>query len=151
MTVTRSRRHIRAPRPAVYAALLDPAAIVEWKVPSDMKCEVHAFEARVGGSFRISLTDESSGGMGKTSSNTDTYHGRFVELVPNERVVEVDEFETDNPELRGAMTISITLADAEDGTELVAVHEGLPSGVAASDNEIGWEMALARLAALVER
>jgi uncharacterized protein YndB with AHSA1/START domain len=73
-----------------------------------------------------------------------------VKLVPNEQVVEVDEFETEDPALRGEMTITFTLADADGGTDLLAVHEGLPSGVSPADNETGWRMALAKLAALVE-
>jgi uncharacterized protein YndB with AHSA1/START domain len=148
---TRVTRQIAAPRAAVYRALLDPRAIAEWKVPDGMTCQVHHFEAREGGSLRVSLTYESEGGTGKTSDRTDTYHGRLVKLVQDEQLVEVDEFETSDPTLLGEMTISITLSDAEGGgTELVAIHEGLPSGVAAEDNEAGWRMALDRLAALVE-
>jgi uncharacterized protein YndB with AHSA1/START domain len=73
-----------------------------------------------------------------------------MKLVPNEQIVEVDEFETTDPALRGEMTITITLADAADGTDLLAVHDGLPRGVSSADNETGWQMALAKLAALVE-
>jgi len=91
-----------------------------------MTCHVHAFDAREGGSFRISLTYDSRTGTGKTTAHTDTYRGRFVKLVPNEQIVEVDEFETDDSALRGAMTITITLEDAEDGIDLLAVHDGLP-------------------------
>jgi len=89
-------------------------------------------------------------GIGKTTAHTDTYRGRFVKLVPNELVIEADEFETADPTLRGEMTITITLADANGGTDLVAVHDGLPSGVSIADNETGWREALARLATLVE-
>jgi len=115
-----------------------------------MTCHVHEFEAREGGSIRISLTYDEPTGTGKTTSHTDTYHGRFVKLVPNEKVVEVDEFETIDPAMRGEMTITITLADADGGTDLLGVHEGLPSGESTADNETGWQMALAKLAALVE-
>jgi len=71
-----------------------------------------------------------------------------VKLVPNERVVELVEFETADPALRGEMTI--TLADANGGTEVVAVHDGLPRGLPTADNEAGWRSSLAKLAALVE-
>ena len=143
-------RHIRAPRSAVYRALLDPRAIVQWKVPDGMAAELHEFEPREGGAIRMSLTYEAPENAGKTTAHTDTYHGRFTRLVPNEQVVEVDEFETTDPTLQGAMTITITLADARGGTDLVATHEGLPRGVSAADNETGWRMALDKLAALVE-
>jgi uncharacterized protein YndB with AHSA1/START domain len=141
---------MNAARARVYAALLDPKAIAKWKVPDGMTCQVPAFEGREGGTFRISLTYDALTGTGKTTAHTDIYHGRFVRLVPNEKVVEVDEFETEDPAMRGEMTITITLADAAGGTELVAVHEGLPPGVSPADNETGWRMAIDKLAALVE-
>jgi len=147
---TRLTRHITAPRSDVYRALLDPVAVVHWKVPPGMTSEVHEWDARQGGRLRVSLT-YSGDGVGKTTAHTDTYSGFFAELVPDQKVVEVDEFETDDPALRGPMTITVTLADAVDGgTELVAVHEGLPSGVREEDNELGWTESLTRLAALVE-
>ena len=119
-------------------------------VPTGMASQVHAFDAREGGKFRISLTYDSPGGIGKTTAHTDTFHGRFVMLVPNEQVVEVVEFETADPALQGEMTITITLADADGGTEILAVHDALPPGLSAADNELGWGLSLAKLAALVE-
>ena len=78
------------------------------------------------GSFRISLTYDVPTGTGKTTAHTDTSRGHFVMLVPNEQIVEVDEFETSDPALRGEMTIAIRLMEAEGGTDFLAVHEGLP-------------------------
>jgi len=151
MTSTRVTRHLNAPRSAVYAALIDRDAISRWKVPTGMTCRVHEFDGREGGAFRISLTYDEPDRVGKTTSQTDTYHGHFARLVENELVVEVDEFETTDPDLRGAMTITVALADAVGGgTDLVAVHDGLPDGVPAADNVTGWNGSLARLAALVE-
>lgn len=115
-----------------------------------MTCRVHEFDAREGGSFRISLTYNEPTGAGKTTAHTDTYHGHFAKLVPNVQVVEVVEFETADPALRGEMRITITLADADGGTDVLAVHEGLPPGVSTTDNDAGWREALAKLAALVE-
>jgi uncharacterized protein YndB with AHSA1/START domain len=134
----------------VYAALVDADAIAKWKVPAGMTCHVHSFDAREGGTFRISLTYDAPTEAGKTTEQTDTYRGRFVELVADERVVEVDEFETDDPDLRGEMRVTITLTEAEGGTDVLGVHEGLPPGVPPADNEAGWRSSLARLAALVE-
>jgi uncharacterized protein YndB with AHSA1/START domain len=151
MSSTRTTRHLTAPRAAVYRALLDRDDVARWKVPPGMTSEVHEWDPREGGRIRVSLTYEAPDRAGKTTAHTDTYTGRFTELVPGERVVEVDEFESDDPALRGPMTITVTLADAADGgTELVAVHEGLPSGVRPEDNELGWRESLDRLAALVE-
>jgi uncharacterized protein YndB with AHSA1/START domain len=151
MGTTRLQQHVRAPRAAVYRALIDGQAVATWMVPTGMSSQVHAFEAREGGSFRISLTYDAPTGTGKTSAQTDTYHGRFVKLVPDEQVVEVMEFETADPAMLGEMTISFRLADAEDGgTEIHALHEGVPAGVSAEDNEAGWRSSLGKLAALVE-
>jgi len=150
MSSTRVRRRVNAPRASVYRALLDARAVAQWMVPTGMTSHVHAFDAREGGSFRISLTYDAPTERGKTTARTDTYHGRFVKLVTNERVVEVVEFETTDPALRGEMTITIALADADGGTDVLAVHDGLPRGLPPPDNEAGWRSSLAKLAALVE-
>jgi len=141
---------VNAPRATVYGALLDARAVSTWMVPDGMTSEVHAFDAREGGAFRISLTYDSPGMAGKTTARTDTFHGRFVELVPNERVVEVVEFETADPTMRGEMTITYELADAAGGTDILAVHDRLPPGVSSEGNEVGWRMSLGKLAALGE-
>jgi uncharacterized protein YndB with AHSA1/START domain len=142
---------VNAPRSRVYRALLDARAVATWKVPTGMTSHVHEFDAWEGGSFRTSLTYDAPTRTGKTTAHTDTYRGRFAKLVTNEQVVEVVEFETTDPELRGEMTITISLADADGGgTDVLAVHDGLPPGVPIADNEAGWREALAKLAALVE-
>jgi uncharacterized protein YndB with AHSA1/START domain len=147
---TRIGLHVKAPRANVYRAFLDARAVATWMVPPGMTSHMHAFDAREGGSFRISLTYDEPTGTGKTTAQTDTFHGRFVKLVPDEQVVETVEFETSDPAMRGEMTITITLADADGGTDLLAVHDGLPPGLSSADNELGWQLSLAKLAALVE-
>lgn len=150
MTSTRVSCHVNAPRARVYRAFLDPHDVERWMVPTGMTSHVHAFDGRVGGAFRVSLTYDAPDARGKSSAHTDTYHGRFVELVPDERIVEVLEFETDNPAMQGEMTMTVTLVDAKGGTDLVAVHDGLPSGLSAKDNELGWRISLGKLAAMLE-
>jgi uncharacterized protein YndB with AHSA1/START domain len=147
---TQASRHIRAPRSAVYRALLDAGAIAQWRVPAGMSSHVHEFDAREGGSFRVSLTYDAPTGTGKSASRTDTYRGHFVKLVPDEQVVEVFEFETADPDLRGEMTMTTTLTDADGGTDVLVVHEGVPDKVPPADNETGTRMALAKLAKLTE-
>ena len=112
-----------APRERVYDALLDARAVATWMVPDGMTSHVHAFDPREGGAFRISLTYDEPTETGKTTAHTDTYHGRFVKLVPNEQVEQVLEFETADPAMRGEMTITFTLADADGGTDILAVHD----------------------------
>jgi uncharacterized protein YndB with AHSA1/START domain len=129
---------------------VDAGAIAKWRVPVGMASRVHEFDAREGGSFRISLTYDAPAATGKSAPHADTYHGHFVRLVPDEQVVEVFEFETADPELRGQMTMTTTLTDADGGTDVLVVHEGIPDKVPVADNEMGTRMALANLAKLVE-
>jgi len=148
---TEASREVDAPRSSVYRALLDAGAIARWRVPTGMTCEVHEFDAREGGFFRISLTYDAPTGTGKSAAHTDTYHGHFVRLRPDEQVVEVLEFEAAAAELRGEMTMTTTLADAESGGTLVTIrHDGIPDAVPAADNEVGTRMALDKLAMFVE-
>ncbi|AQA10141.1 SRPBCC domain-containing protein, partial [Streptomyces samsunensis] len=151
MYAMRVSRRVNAPRPAVYRALLDASAIATWRVPDGMTCRVHEFEPREGGAFRISLSYDDPSGTGKSGAHTDTYHGRFTRLVPDEQVVEVSEFETTDAALRSTMTITTTLTDAEGGgTDVLIAHEGIPDVVPVADNELGTRMSLDKLAALVE-
>lgn len=148
---TRTLRHMNAPRANIYHALLDARAIATWMAPNGMTSHVHEFDAREGGSFRIPLTYDAPVGIGKTTAHTDTYHGHFVKLVPNEQVVEVMEFETTDAAMRGEMVVTFTLSDADGGTDVLGVHDNLPPGISPADNETGWRMALDKLAALVKR
>jgi uncharacterized protein YndB with AHSA1/START domain len=149
-TTTRHRQHVKAPRADVYRALIDAHAVAQWMVPSGMTSHVHEFDNREGGAFRISLTYDTPNETGKTTAHTDTYHGHFVTLVPNTQVVEVIEFETSNDLMRGEMTVTYTLTEADGGTDIFAVHDNLPPGIAPADNETGWRMSLEKLARLVE-
>jgi uncharacterized protein YndB with AHSA1/START domain len=151
VSTTRLARHIRAPRSAVYAALLDEGAVRTWMVPDGMTSRVHHFQPHEGGEFRISLTYDGPTDVGKTDEQTDTFHGRFVRLVPDAEVVQAVEFESSDPAMQGEMTITYTLAEAPDGgTDLVGLHENLPPGMPPADNELGWSMSIDKLAALVE-
>ena len=115
-----------------------------------MTSVVHEFDAREGGSFRVSLTYDAPNAKGKSAPRTDTYHGHFARLLPDEQVIEVLEFDASDPRLRGKMTMTTTLVEAADGTDVVVVHEGIPPGVPIADNEIGTRLALDNLATFVE-
>ena len=151
MSTTRVSRHIYAPRRRVYQALLDAEAVQQWMVPAGMTSQVHSFDASEGGTFRISLTYDRPTSAGKSSPQTDAFHGRFVRLVPDAEVVQAVEFESTDPALQGEMTITYLLADHAGHTDLVGLHENLPPGVSPADNELGWSMSIAKLAELVER
>lgn len=141
---------VRAPRSAVYAALLDPGAVSTWRVPDDMTANVEEWVPVEGGRFRVSLTYRGEERTGKTEGATDTYAGEFGRLAPDEQVVERLAFETDDPDLQGEMTMTWTLRDVDGGTEVELLHEGLPDVVPPEDNETGTRMALTKLAAYVE-
>ena len=139
---------VRAPRTEVYRALLDAGAVAAWRVPDDMTAQVHEFEAREGGRFRVSLTYRGEA-EGKSGDGTDTYVGRFLRLVPDTQVVEAMAFESEDPGLTGEMTMTTTLRDVEGGTEIEIRHDGVPDAVRPDDNETGTRMALANQGLLV--
>jgi uncharacterized protein YndB with AHSA1/START domain len=141
-------RIINAPREAVYQAYLDPEAVAAWLPPGSMTGVVHAFDAREGGTFSMSLVyaEAEDVGRGKTSETTDTFQGRFVKLVPGEQVVWATEFESADPTFAGEMTITTNLASVKGGTDVTVVCENIPPGIRLEDNETGCRMTLDQLA-----
>lgn len=150
---TQVSKLIKAPRETIYRACLDPDALSLWRVPDNMEGHVHVFDARVGGLFRMSLTYKDPGHSpgGKTSEGTDTFQGRFVELSPGKRIVEVIEFESQDPRFAGQMKMTTSFIDTDEGTEVSVLCEDVPAGIRPEDNEVGTAQALEKLAALVTR
>jgi len=145
-------RTINAPRKAVYQAFLDPVSLASWLPPETMTGKVHQFEPWVGGKLRMSLVyqDPQQSPSGKTSEDTDTFEGRFVELVPDEKVVWAVTFDSQDPGFAGEMRITWNLADAAEATEVTVRCENIPQGVRPEDNEMGSRSSLRNLAALLE-
>jgi uncharacterized protein YndB with AHSA1/START domain len=145
-------RIIKAPRRAVYRACLDAAAIAAWRRPPNMRARIEAFDAREGGCYRISLTytDAAAAPRGKSAGDTDSFDGRFVALVPDEKIVEAITFDSADPQLAGAMLMTTRLADAAAGTEVTILCENIPAAIRPEDNALGTRLALANLAALLE-
>lgn len=150
MSRTSFSQRVNAPRERVYRAILDPVAVAQWQVPDGMTSVVHEFDAREGGPFRISLSYAGAPGVGKTSAHTDTFQGRFEQLVENELIRQSVEFETNDPAMQGKSTILYLLSEVDGATEIAAVHDHVPPGVAPEDNLTGWQMSLGKLAKLVE-
>jgi uncharacterized protein YndB with AHSA1/START domain len=144
-------RVIKAPAEKIYAAHLDPKSIAEWRPPHGMRAETYAFDAREGGGYRMAFVYEDASVRGKTTEHADVFEGTFVELVPNERIVERVEFQSDDPAFTGTMTITTTLVAITDGTEVSIVCENVPEGISAEDHQVGMGSTLANLAAFVER
>ncbi len=150
---TRVSQLIKAPRETVYQAFIEPEAVAAWLAPDKMSGQVEVFEPQVGGRFRLSLTylDQQDRPPGKTSDDTDTSEGRFVELIPNEIIIQVFAFESDQAEMAGEMRVTWSLRDVDGGTEVTVLMENLPEGIRLEDNELGSRQSLRKLAAFVER
>jgi uncharacterized protein YndB with AHSA1/START domain len=145
---TSTSRIIRARPEELYAAFLDPAALVDWLPPAEMTGEIHEFDARVGGGYRMSLFYPPSecAFRGKTSDREDIVKVRFVELAPPRRIVEAVSFVTTDPAFFGEMTLTATFDEVSAGTEVTLVFNNLPSGLRPEDNEAGSRLSLEQLA-----
>jgi uncharacterized protein YndB with AHSA1/START domain len=139
---------IAAPPSVVFRTLVDLSLVAGWRTPTGMHAEVHRFESRAGGAFRVSLHDDAPDHTGKTAAPTDTYSGHFSEFVEHERLVEVLAFESPDPAMQTTMRIITTLSPVDGGTRLDATHEGLPDAVSDRDNAMGWRDSMQKLAAL---
>lgn len=137
----RFHRVLRAPPERVYRAFLDPDAAPKWLPPNGFTCKVHQLDARVGGSYRMSFTNFSSG-------KSHSFGGSYLELVPNERIRHTDTF--DDANLPGEMRTTITLRRVSCGTELNVVQEGIPDVIPPEACILGWQESLTLLALLVE-
>lgn len=142
-------RVIKAPPEKIYHAFTDPDAWVKWLPPSGMTGEVHHFDPRPGGTYRMTLTYMTPG-AGKASENTDVVEGTFVAFEPNKRVVQQVVFESDDPAFAGTMTMDWSLAVVAAGTEVTILAENVPSGISKADHDAGLRSTLENLAAFVE-
>lgn len=151
-TSTVVSRVVNAPREAVYRAFLDQDALAAWLPPDSMRGVVHAFDAREGGTFHMSLLYPEGDGSprGKTSRRTDTFRGRFVELIPCERIVWATGFESADPSFAGEMIVRWTLAPVGGGTRITVLCENIPPGIRPQDNEAGCRSTLEKLASFLD-
>ena len=134
-------RVLRAPPERVYRAFLDADAMAKWLPPHGFTGKVHELDVRVGGSYRMSFTNFSTG-------KSHSFGGKYVELVSNERIRHTDSF--DDPNLPGEMLTTITLKPVSCGTELNVMQEGIPEAIPAEACYLGWQASLVLLAQLVE-
>lgn len=129
----RLHRVIAAPPERVYRGFLDPAALCKWLPPHGFTCTVHQLDARVGGTYRMSFTNFSTG-------NSHSFGGRYLELVPNEKIRYTDAFE--DPNMPGEMMTTIQLRKVSCGTELSIVQENLPDAIPVESCYLGWQDSL---------
>ncbi|NGM14156.1 SRPBCC domain-containing protein [Verrucosispora sioxanthis] len=143
----RASRVIAAPPDRVYAALVDPDALVAWLPPAGMSGRFERFDARPGGSYRMVLTyADASTASGKATADSDIVEARFVDIVPGVRVVHAVNFVADDPE-----TMTWEVEATGDGTRVDIRADDVPSGVSAEDHAAGLASSLANLAVHVER
>jgi uncharacterized protein YndB with AHSA1/START domain len=147
-TSTRTTRVMRAKPEDVYAAFLDPAALVAWLPPAGMTGQIHAFDPRVGGGYEMSLfyppTERRF--RGKTAEREDRVAVRFVELAPPGRIVEAIRFVSSDPAYGGEMTLTVAIEAAAGGTAVTLAFDNLPPGVRPEDNDAGARASLEQLA-----
>jgi uncharacterized protein YndB with AHSA1/START domain len=151
-TSTRTSKVINASREALYRAFTDPAALAHWLAPGEMTGQVHEFDARVGGGYRMSLFYPPSErtNRGKTAEREDRFTARFVELTPPTRIVEAITFDSTDPAFSHEMTMVVTFEKKDGGTEVTIVFENIPPGISPEDNDAGTRLSLEKLAAYVE-
>jgi uncharacterized protein YndB with AHSA1/START domain len=137
----RLHRVLRAKPDKIYRALLDPDAMAKWLPPNGFTCKVHQMDAKVGGSHNMSFTNFTTG-------HAHSFGGKYLELVPHERIRYTDRF--DDPNLPGEMQVTITLKKVSVGTELNIVQEGVPEVIPPDACYLGWQESLVLLAKLVE-
>ena len=150
---TRNSRTVRAPRERVYRAFLDQTDLAAWLPPGEMTGVFHAFDAREGGGYRMSLFYPATERQfrGKSAEREDRVAVRFLELAPPERIVEGVTFETDDPAFAGEMRMTVTLAERDGATEVTMLSENLPPGLRPEDNEEGGRLSLDNLARYLEQ
>lgn len=137
----RLHRVLHAPPERVYRAFLDADAIAKWLAPNGFTCKVHELDAKVGGRYRMSFTNFSTG-------NGHSFGGTYLEIVPGERIRHDDRFE--DPNLPGTMITTITFTAVSVGTELHVVQEGIPDAIPVEACYLGWQESLVLLGKLVE-
>ncbi|MEQ1785993.1 MAG: SRPBCC family protein [Acidimicrobiales bacterium] len=147
----RASRRVDAPLDRVFDALMDRDALETWLPPGDMSGRFELFDPTPGGSYRLVLTySEAAGGSGKTSADSDIVDVRYIDVRPNDRVVQAVDFVSDAPEFAGTMTMTWTVQDAPGGTLVEIVAEDVPDGISAEDHAAGLASSLDNLARFVE-
>jgi uncharacterized protein YndB with AHSA1/START domain len=137
----RLHRVLRAPADRIYRAFLDADAMAKWLPPHGFTGKVHHLEAKVGGTYKMSFTNFSTG-------HSHSFGGKYLELVPNERIKHTDKF--DDPNLPGEMQTTISLKTVSCGTDVTIVQDGIPSVIPTEACYLGWQESLTLLAQLVE-
>lgn len=139
--IVRLHRVLRTKPEKIYRAFLDADALAKWLPPYGFTCKTHHLEPKVGGTFKMSFTNFSTG-------NSHSFGGEFLELVPHTLIRYTDRF--DDPQLPGELRVTVSLKAVSCGTEVAIVQEGIPEAIPVEMCYLGWQESLAQLANLVE-
>jgi uncharacterized protein YndB with AHSA1/START domain len=147
----RASRVVDAPVPRVFDALVDRDALETWLSPGGMTARFERFDPTPGGSYRLVLTyADPTDARGKTSADSDIVNARYVEIVPNDRVVQAVDFVSDDPAFAGTMTMTWTVRAVDGGTRVEIAADDVPDGISADDHAAGLASSLDNLASYVE-
>lgn len=145
-------RVVAAPPAQVYAALVDREALAAWLPPDGMTAQFERFDLRPGGSYRLVLTyADPSRRMGKATADSDIVEARYVDIVPEVRVVQAVDFVSDDPAFAGTMTMTWEVTPVAEGTRVDITAEGVPIGISEEDHAKGLASSLTNLAKYLER
>lgn len=147
----RASRLVHANSAEIYRAFTNSDALLKWLPPRGMLGQFERFDARPGGGYRLRLTyRDSSSAPGKSSADSDVVEVRFVEMVPDRRIVQAVDFVADDPAFAGTMTMTWTLTDVPGGTEVSIVAKNVPEGIRQEDHDEGLSSSLENLAHYLE-
>ncbi len=146
--IDKASRLVDATPHAIFKAFIDPEALASWLPPRGMTCRIHVFEPREGGSYRLALSYDASDHStpGKSSEHTDIVSGRFLEIVPDERIVQAVDFESEDAAFAGTMLMTWSFVRMPSGTNVTIVCENVPHGITKKDHDEGLKSTLENLA-----
>ena len=154
---TTNSKIINAKPGEIYKAFASVEALEAWQAPGDMTAKIHNFDFRAGGGYEMSLyypddeTDKSSEMKGKTKEKEDRFTTRFIELIPDKKIIEAVNFQTSDPDFMGEMLIEITFEPVEEGTNVTFLFKNIPKGIKPEDNEAGTISSLNKLTEYVTK
>lgn len=143
-------RLIAASAESLYAAHLDAEAVAAWRPPQGMRAEIHRFDPRVGGGYRMAFVYEDASIAGKSSDNADVFEAQYLALVPNQRIVERVTFESGDPAFAEPMTVTTTFTSEAGGTRVTSTLENVSPAIDPADHQAGIASSLENLARFVE-
>ena len=150
-STNQNSKNINATPETLYQAFSNPKALELWLAPGEMTGKVHSFDFRVGGGYTMSLFYPASErhSHGKTTEKEDRYTARFIELVPNKKIVQAVTFDSPDPSFSGEMIMEVIFEKISNGTKVVIIFKNIPAGISPEDNEAGTKLTLDKLAKYV--